>query len=76
MTRVIKQLHSRDTRLHYCPADHWLSSKIELQVDLVRISEAFQRFSKDLLITVSRFDNLTRFAVLLNRASFFEQRLS
>ena len=36
MTRVIKQLHSRDTRLHYCPPDHWLSSKVELQVDLVR----------------------------------------
>ena len=35
MTRVIKQLHSRDTRLHYCPIDHWLSSKVDLQVDLV-----------------------------------------
>ncbi|CAB3998537.1 ubiquitin- ligase E3C isoform X2 [Paramuricea clavata] len=42
MTRVIKQLHSRDTRLHYCPADHWLSSKIELQVDLIDLDLFFQ----------------------------------
>ena len=35
MTHVVKQLHSRDTRLHYCPPNHWLSTKVEFQVDLV-----------------------------------------
>ncbi|XP_028413019.1 ubiquitin-protein ligase E3C-like [Dendronephthya gigantea] len=42
MTRVIKQLHSRDTRLHYCPIDHWLSSKVDLQVELIDLEIFFQ----------------------------------
>ncbi|XP_046852601.1 ubiquitin-protein ligase E3C-like [Xenia sp. Carnegie-2017] len=42
MTHVIKQLHSRDTRLHYCPPNHWLSSKIDVQADLVNLDMFFE----------------------------------
>jgi hypothetical protein len=49
MTHVIKQLHSRDTRLHYCPPEHWLSSKVELQVDLVRTKRHVRCIPKKIL---------------------------
>ncbi|XP_032221291.2 ubiquitin-protein ligase E3C [Nematostella vectensis] len=41
VTHLVEQLHSRDTRRQFCPDDHWLSPKIHIDPNQMRIDGFF-----------------------------------